>query len=154
VTVTGAAIDPIAKTLIRADGSPTLDVMGADDAAGAVERGLTGSGATGSVALLDDVIPLDDAIAAQASAATDAARMVIELRAELDPDLYRGIIRPRRPVLVRGVGSRMSGTYYVTSVRTTLESGQLMQSFAAVRNATGLGGQEDFGQSAEEVPAT
>jgi Phage tail baseplate hub (GPD) len=154
VTVTGAAIDPIAKTLIRADGSPTLDVMGSDDAADAVESGLTGSGATGSLALLDDVIPLDEAIAAQASAATDAARMVIELRAELDPALYRGILRPRRPVLVRGVGSRMSGTYYVTSVRTMLESGQLMQSFAAVRNATGLAGQEDFGQSAEEVPAT
>jgi hypothetical protein len=79
--------------------------------------------------------------------------MVIELRAELDPALYRGILRARRPVLVRGVGSRMSGTYYVTAVRTTVESGQLMQSFAAVRNATGLAGQEDFGQSAEEVPS-
>ena len=46
------------------------------------------------------------------------ARFVIELRAELDPSLYRGLLRARRPVLVRGVGRRFSGVYYVQSVRT------------------------------------
>ena len=153
VKVTGATIDPIGKQIVRGDGSPSLDVMGSDDAADAVESGLTGAGASGATALLDGAFPLDEAIGAQASAATDDARMVIELRAELDPALYRGILRARRPVLVRGVGSRMSGIYYVTAVRTTVESGQLMQSFVAVRNATGLAGQEDFGQSAEEVPS-
>jgi hypothetical protein len=55
-------------------------------------------------------------------------------------------------VLVRGVGRRFSGIYYVQSVRTTLEDTTLLQSFVAVRNATGQTGSEDFGKSAEEVP--
>jgi hypothetical protein len=77
---------------------------------------------------------------------------VIELRGEVDPALYRGLLRARRPVLVRGVGARFSGIYYVQSVRTTLDGGTLTQTFVATRNATGQTGQESFGQSAEEVP--
>ena len=56
-------------------------------------------------------------------------------------------------MLVRGVGRRFSGVYYVESVRTTLEQGALLQTFVAVRNATGQRGDERFGQFAEEVPA-
>jgi hypothetical protein len=55
-------------------------------------------------------------------------------------------------VLVRGVGRRFSGIFYVQSVRTTLEGSTLLQSFVARRNATGQTGQERSGQSAEEVP--
>jgi Phage tail baseplate hub (GPD) len=153
VTRTGSAIDPIAKQIVRGDGTPALSLLGADDAAGAVESGLKSGGAGGSVVLLRDPFPLDEAIGAEATAATDAARFVIELRGELDPSLYRGLLRARRPVLVRGVGRRFSGVYYVESVRTTLEDTTLLQSFVAVRNATGQTGSEDFGQSAEEVPA-
>lgn len=154
VRMTASALDPIAKQIVRGDGTPALAVMGDDDAAAAVEAGLTAAGATGSVAFVRDPFPLDEAIGAEATAATDAARFVIELRAELDPALYRGLLRARRPVLVRGVGRAFSGIYYVQSVRTTLESSTLLQTFVAIRNATGLTGQESFGQSAEEVPAT
>ena len=76
---------------------------------------------------LRDPFPLDEAIGAETTAATDEARFVIELRAELDPSLYRGLLRARRPVLVRGVGRRFSGVYYVQSVRTTLEGATLLQ---------------------------
>jgi hypothetical protein len=127
-------------------------VLVVDDAAAAVEEGLKAAGATGSVGLVRDPFPLDEAIGTETTAATDAARLVIELRAELDPALYRGLLRARRPVLVRGVGRRFSGVYYVQSVRTTLEEATLVQSFVATRNATGQTGQESFGQSAEEVP--
>lgn len=152
VTHTAAAIDPIAKQIVRGDGTPALSLLGADDAAAAVESGLKSAGAGGSVVLVRDPFPLDDAIGAETTAATDAARFVIELRGELDPSLYRGLLRARRPVLVRGVGRRFSGIYYVQSVRTTLEDTTLLQSFVAVRNATGQTGSEDFGKSAEEVP--
>lgn len=54
---------------------------------------------------------------------------------------------------MRGVGRRFSGVYYVRSIRTTLDQGALLQTFVAVRNATGQSGDESFGQSAEEVPA-
>ncbi len=154
VNVRAAAIDPYAKQIVRGDGTPTLTVMGDEDAAAAVESGLTGAGATASLALLPSPTPLHEAIGAETSAATDAARLVIELRAEIDPALYRGLLRARRPVLVRGIGRRFSGTYYVQSVRTVLENANLVQSFVAARNGTGQSGQESFGQSAEEVPAS
>jgi phage protein D len=152
VTMTAAALDPIAKQIVRGDGTAALPVLGDDDAAAAIEDGLKAAGANASVAFVRDPFPLDEAIGAETTAATDAARFVIELRAELDPSLYRGLLRARRPVLVRGVGRRFSGTYYVQSVRTTLEGSTLLQSFVATRNATGQTGQESFGQSAEEVP--
>lgn len=152
VTRTAAAIDPIGKQIIRGDGTPAIGLLGGDDAAAAVENGLKAAGAAASVVFVRDPFPLDEAIGAETSAATDAARFVIELRAELDPALYRGLLRARRPVLVRGVGRLFSGVYYVQSVRTTLEDSTLLQSFVAIRNATGQTGQEDFGQSAEEVP--
>lgn len=153
VSWTASALDPIAKQIVRSDGAPALALVGADDAAAAIADGLTAGGAGGSVGLLRDPFPLDGAVAAQATAATDDARFAIELRAELDPALYRGVVRARRTILVRGVGRRFSGVYYVQSVRTTLEQANLLQTFVAVRNATGQSGDEDFGQSAEEVPA-
>lgn len=154
VRMTASALDPIAKRVVRGDGAPALAVMGPDDIAEAAESGLKGAGATRSVGIVRDPFPLDEAISAEATAATDRARFLVELRAELDPALYRGLLRARRPVLVRGVGRRFSGTYYVESVRTTLEGARLLQSFVAVRNATGQSGRESFGQSAEEVPAS
>jgi hypothetical protein len=153
VALTGAALDPIGKQIVRGDGTAALPLLGDDDVATAVENGLKAAGATASLALLRDPFPLDEAIGAESTAATDAARFVIELRAELDPALYRGLLRARRPVLVRGVGRRFSGVYYVESVRTTLEGEALLQTFVATRNATGQTGGEGFGQSAEEVPA-
>lgn len=150
---TASALDPIGKRIVRGDGVPALAVAGADDAAEAVVEGLTAAGARAAGALLRDPFPLDGAVGAEATAQTDDARFVVELRAELDPALYRGMVRARRPVLVRGVGRRFSGIYYVESVRTTLDGGTLMQTFVAVRNATGQSGHERFGQSAEEVPA-
>jgi hypothetical protein len=153
VTMTASALDPIGKQIVRGEGTPALALLGSDDAAAAVEDGLKAAGATGASGFVRDPFPLDEAIGAETTAATDAARLVIELRAELDPSLYRGLLRARRPVLVRGVGRRFSGVYYVQSVRTTLEGSTLLQSFVATRNATGQTGQESFGQSAEEVPA-
>ena len=152
VTMTAAALDPIRKQIVRGDGDVALEVLGPDDAAEAVEEGLKAGGATAARRLVRDPFPLDEAIGAETTAATDEARFVVELRAELDPELYRGLLRARRPVLVRGVGRRFSGIYYVESVRTTLDGATLRQTFVARRNATGQTGQEEFGQSAEEVP--
>lgn len=153
VRVSGAAIDPIEKRLVRTGGEPSLAPLGGAHVSGEVEDGLKGAGATASVALLRDPPPLDEAIAAAGAAATDRALFAIEARGEVDPSLYRGLLRARRPVLIKGVGQRFAGAYYVRAVRTTLEEGALRQAFVAERNATGLSGQESFGQSAEEVPA-
>ncbi len=152
VRAAGAAIDPVAKRIVRGEGDTALDLLGDEDAAEMVESGLQEAGAETATALLRDPVPLDAAIAAEATGASDALRFVIELRGELDPALYRGILRPRRTVLIRGIGRRFSGVYYVQAVRTTLQDGALVQTFVAMRNATGQTGREPFGQSAEEVP--
>ena len=152
VRAVGAAIDPINKRLVRTDGAPGLEVLGDAPLADAVEEGVRRAGGTAAQVLLRDPFPTDAAINAHGTGATDLARFVLEARGELDPALYRGLLRARRPVLVKGVGARLSGTYYVRSVRTVLEEGRLSQSFVAWRNALGQSGVEDFGQSAEEVP--
>ena len=83
-------------------------------------------------------------------AANDVDRFALEARGELDPALYRGLLRARRAVLIKGVGRRHSGIWYVRSVRTTFEEGALSQTFLAERLDLDLSGREEFGASAEE----
>ncbi|OJH34512.1 hypothetical protein BON30_42640 [Cystobacter ferrugineus] len=153
VRARGVAIDPIEKRLVRADGEPVLAPLGDALLDGEVESGLKSAGVKEAVTLLRDPPPLGEAIASAGAAATDRALFAVEARGELDPALYRNLLRARRPVLVKGVGRRFAGAYYVRAVRTTFEEGALRQSFVAERNATGLSGGEEFGKSAEEVPA-
>jgi len=153
VRVKGAAIDPLDKRLLRAEGEPSLAPLGEALLTDDIEGGLTGAGAKGVTALLREPPPLEAALQAASAGATDRALFAIEARGEVDPALYRGLLRARRPVLVKGVGRLFAGSYYVRAVRTTLEEGALHQSFVAERNASGLSGTEEFGQSAEEVPA-
>jgi phage protein D len=152
VATGGAAIDPVRKRLVRGNGGSDAEPAAGDDAAAEIEGGLTDAGASAATALLRDAQPDDAAIAAEGRAATDRVRQAVEARGELDPALYRGLLRSRRPVLVKGVGARFSGTYYVSAVRTVLDQGELTQTFIATRNALGQSGSESFGQSAEEVP--
>lgn len=148
----GAAIDPIEKRIVRGAGEPVLAALGASLLGQTAEDGLVEAGASSATALLRDPVPTDEGIGAEASGATDVDQFAIEARGELDPARYRGLLRARRPVLVRGVGKAFAGAYYVRSVRTTLEDGVLAQTFVASRNASDLQGGEEFGQSAEEVP--
>lgn len=148
----GSAIDPIKKQIIRADETPELEPMGEEGLANAVEDGLKSAGAASAQVILRDPFPSDPAINATATGATALARFFVEARGEIDPALYRGLLRARLPVLIKGVGAKFSGTYYVRSVRTVLQEGQLTQTFIAVRNALSQSGLEDFGQQAEEVP--
>jgi hypothetical protein len=148
----GAAIDPIAKRIVRSTDDPISTTLGADDAAAATEDQLSQQGVDEATALLRDPTPLDAAIRQAGSAATDRDRFLLEARGELDPELYRGLLRARRPVLVKGVGKAMAGVWYARAVRTTLHDAKLSQTFTFTRNATGPTGGEQFGQSAEEVP--
>ncbi|WP_437755106.1 phage late control D family protein [Sorangium sp. So ce1389] len=150
--VKGAAIDPIGKRIVRADGAPRLDPLGEALLGDDVEKGLKQAGATGAVGLLRDPFPAEAAIADEGSAATDRALFAVEARGEVDTTLYRGLLRARRPVLIKGIGRMFAGVYYVRAVRTTVDEGVISQTFVAERNALGLSGKEDFGQSAEEVP--
>lgn len=79
-----------------------------------------------------------------AQAVTDRAALAIRAEGELNAQAYQGILRAKRPVLVRGVGTLFSGRYYVERVLHTFEAGSYKQSFTLRRNAVGVAGQEDF----------
>ncbi len=148
----GQAIDPILKRLVRGEGEPKLEALGERGLDQSIEQGWIDAGAEAAEDLLRDPIPISAAIAAEATGRTDRDRFAVQARGEVNPALYRGLLRARRPALIRGVGARFSGTYYVRSVRTTLRERTLTQTFTAERNALGQSGQEEFGQRAEEVP--
>ncbi|HEY5954897.1 MAG TPA: contractile injection system protein, VgrG/Pvc8 family [Polyangiaceae bacterium] len=147
-----AAIDPIAKRLLRSTDEPISSLLGGEDVSAQTESGLTQRGVTAATAHLRDATPEDAAVRQAGSAATDRDRFRVEARGELDPLLYRGILRARRPVLVKGVGRQLAGVWYVQAVRTTLSESTLTQTFALIRNGLGPVGSEKFGQSAEEIP--
>ncbi|NVB37033.1 hypothetical protein G6O69_04270 [Pseudenhygromyxa sp. WMMC2535] len=149
--VLGASFDPLAKELISGEGEGELEAMGDEGLIDAIEAGASAAKIEATTRLLRDCWPTKGAIMASSRGATDAARFVIEGRGELDPSLYRGLLRAHRPVLVKGVGRRLAGKWWVHAVRTTFEEGVLRQTFVLLRNELGPAGSEDFGQSAEEV---
>lgn len=148
----GEAIDPIRKRIVATEGEPALDALGEDGLSDEIDRGLRDAGAEGALRLLRSPRNTDQGIQAEGTGLTDEARFMIEARGELDPSLYRGLLRARRTVLLKGVGSRMSGLYYLRTVRTSIDQGEITQTFIADRNALGQSGTEEFGQTAEEVP--
>ena len=102
---------------------------------------------------LRDPFPLDATISIEAAAVTDELELCLEARGELDPALYQGLLRARRTVLLKGVGRRLAGTWYVASVRTVLDGGALTQTFVLQRNAVAPSGSERFGTTTEEADA-
>ncbi len=149
----GAAIDPIAKKIVRTPDAGSLELLGDSDPAEALEKGLTEAGAESGAGWLVDAPRTEAGIGAAGAGAIDDDRFVLDARGEVDPALFRGLLRARRPALVRGVGKRLAGAWYVHSVRTTYAEGKIAQTFIAQRNGLGLTGGEDFGQSAEEESA-
>lgn len=148
----GLAIDPLAKQLLRGEAEAEQELLGEDGLADAIEQGLVAGGAEQATALLRHPPPADAELDTLSRTASERDQFVVEARGELEPALYRGLLRARRPVLVKGVGRKFSGVYYVRSVRTTVDEGTLAQTFVAERNALGQSGRESFGQDAEEVP--
>lgn len=76
--------------------------------------------------------------------AYDGATGFVTVEGEVDSRAYRGVLRARRLVTIKGAGESFSGLYYVTRVRHTFTADGYRQYFNAYRNAVGLTGQEDF----------
>ena len=99
--------------------------------------------------------PTSDATELQtmAQAVRDEAAWLITASGEINSDAYQTVLRPHRMVLVKGAGSRYSGTYYVTQVTHELTAdGTYSQKFEARRNARDLDGSEQFGGSGLGLP--
>jgi phage protein D len=83
-----------------------------------------------------------------AQAIADRTALAITAEGELNTVAYGGLLRAKRPVMVRGAGTQFSGSYYVQRVHHVLTPDSYRQSFTLTRNATGLSGRESF------VPST
>jgi phage protein D len=79
-----------------------------------------------------------------AQAVTDRTALAISAEGTVNTQSYQGIIRAKRPILVRGAGRVWSGAYMVERVLHVFEGGDYTQTFTLRRNATGLAGREDF----------
>lgn len=75
--------------------------------------------------------------------ATDTSRSV-RASGEVDGLKYTRPLLAGLPVLVRGAGRQMSGSYYVTNVTHRISRDGYTQQFSAWRNAVGLTGAEVF----------
>jgi phage protein D len=80
-----------------------------------------------------------------AQAVVDQSALAISADGELNTIAYGGVLRAKRPVLVRGAGIQFSGTYYVEKVTHTFAGDSYTQRFTLRRNALGRHGQERFG---------
>lgn len=73
----------------------------------------------------------------------EGARFV-QAEGRIDSGAYGHVLRPRRPVTVKGVGATHSGVYYVSYVRHELTCRSYEQHFRAERDAVLPRGDEDF----------
>src|SRR5215218_548642 len=81
-----------------------------------------------------------------AQAVVDSSAFAISADGELNTVAYGGILRAKRPVLVRGAGTRFSGSYYVERVLHSFTPEGYTQRFTLRRNGIGLTGQESFSE--------
>lgn len=80
-----------------------------------------------------------------AQAVVDRSSWSIVAEGELNTVAYGGVLRAKKPVMVRGVGQQFSGRYYVERVLHTIGGdGVYVQRFKLRRNAVGLTGRENF----------
>jgi phage protein D len=79
-----------------------------------------------------------------AQALVDESAFAITAEGELNTVAYGGVLRAKRPVLVRGAGDQFSGTYYVERVHHILTADSYKQSFTLRRNALGVSSRDSF----------
>jgi hypothetical protein len=129
-------------------GAQTADSAGDDEAQGA--RSLAGI-ATELLSPSDVDGEIDPLAAARGIARRSAFAATLSF--EFNTARVGVMLRARRPVLVKGLGRKLSGRYMVQRVRHTVTLERHLQQVTLVRNALGLTGDEPFGGLARpEVP--
>jgi phage protein D len=121
--------------------SSDLDPLGADAALDLLDQQ--------PKALLSRTSAFDNAeLQTRVQAALNASSWAISVSGELDVTAYQAVLRSRRTVLVKGAGTRYSGTYYVSRVTHNLTPAGYTQKFELTRNALALSGSESFAAGA------
>lgn len=132
--VTARRMPPLSTSVAQADADGTDGAQGATSLGGRVATLLTPTDVFG------EVEPAEVA----ASVARSKAYAVV-LTAEIDTDDSGLLVRARRPLLVRGLGTTLSGRYLVDRVQHVVTSSSHRQRLELRRNALGLSGDEPFG---------
>lgn len=124
--------------------SSDLDTLGAEGLLDALDQQPKTLVARGSA--------FDDAeLQTRAQAAVDASTWALAMSGEVDITGYQAVLRSRRTVLVKGAGTRYSGTYYVARVTHHLTPTTYTQKFELTRNALGLTGSEPFASAGQSL---
>jgi len=124
------------------DSAQTADSDGEDQTQGAHSLG----GRATMLLTPDDVTgEIDPSSTAQALARRSA--FAVRLSVEIDADRTGLLLRARKPLLVGGLGSTLSGRWLVQRVRHIVTLQSHRQQLTLVRNALGLTGDEPFGSS-------
>jgi len=116
----------------------------ADESGDDQKQGATSLAAQTTVLLAPSDVSgeLDPTSTAQALARKSA--FAAELHLEIDADSSDLLLRARKPVLVKGLGTLLSGSYLVRRVRHIVTIDRHRQQVTLVRNALGLTGSEPF----------
>jgi phage protein D len=139
VSVTGLDIEGQEDQPAESDAA-SLDDLGAKPALAPEERRKVLVSRTG----LSDTGELQ----ALTQAMVDKSSWAITGEGELNTSSYGGLLRAKRPVLVRGAGRTFSGSYYVERVHHGFTPEGYVQRFSLRRNALGVTGSEDFAAEA------
>lgn len=83
----------------------------------------------------------------------DAAGEFVTLTGQIDARAYGAVLRAKKLVTVKGLGSTYSGLYYVTRVRHLFNSDGYQQTFEAYRSGVDLLGTENLAAPPDPAPA-
>lgn len=124
----GTFVEPLTKTAIPIPSLPSLNLPPLSASPAQAQR----------TRRLRDTAKQNSADASTAAVATVSnAPDAVRLGGRLDTVKYGAVLRPRRPVGVRGVGRSYDGNYYVATVRHVIARGQYTQEFSLQREGTG-----------------
>lgn len=132
--VKAARIPTLSDTAQNGDATGDDQAQGSDTLAAQATVLLAPSDVTGEI----------EPLAAATGLARDSA-FALRLTTEIDTDAVGLLLRARRPVLVKGLGSVLSGRYLVERVRHRVTTERHTQQLTLSRNALGLKGDEPFG---------
>ncbi len=121
-----------------------LTALGSDTLPGIVSQGVQAL-AGGAVAYQGDLVSLDSVELERAlQGRHDRQGWFIKANGVITGEGYGAAIRARRIIPVKGMGTRYSGNYFVTSVKHVIAGGEYEQRVELLRNAWGVTGNESF----------
>jgi hypothetical protein len=123
----------------------STSAQGGDAAGDDQAQGETSLGAQSTVLLAPGDADGEVESLEPATALARRSAFAARLRAEIDAEVSGLMLRARRTVLVKGLGSSLSGRYLVERVRHVVSAEAHRQRLELSRNALGLSGDEPFG---------